>query len=159
MVGLSAFLWVSVHSFSFRGGPVLKLDDKSRVTVPAVHKEILGAPPVHNRLVVSKNPDGCLSLFPLPVWEGFEAELLKLPAQHVGWKRLYVGSATDVTIDTSSRVLIPPELKVWAGLDKTVMFMGVGSYFELWDTARYAEREAKLLESPAPDAVLGMVIG
>ena len=85
---------------------MLALDGKGRVTVPSRFRDVL-METVGGKLVVSKSPDGCLCLFPLPVWEGFEAELLKLPAQHVGWKRLYVGSATDVTIDTSSRDTTP----------------------------------------------------
>lgn len=146
-----------MSSFSFRGGPVLTLDQKGRLTVPARHKEVL-ASTVNSQMVVSKNPDGCLSLFPLPVWEKFEAELLELPDDFVGWRRLFVGSATEVEIDSGSRVLIPPELRTWAGLNEKVKFMGVGAYFELWDLARYDEREAKMLADGRPDALKSMVI-
>ena len=69
----------AVSSFSFRGGPVLLLDQKSRLTVPAKYREVLMTS-VNGQMVVSKNPDGCLSLFPLPVWERFEAELKDLPS-------------------------------------------------------------------------------
>jgi MraZ protein len=113
---------------------------------------------VDGRLVVCKGPDGCLLLFPLPVWEQFEGELRKMTLDGEGWRRLYVGSATDVDIDGSSRVLIPPELRAWAGFDKEVKFMGVGSYFELWDSARYDAREAELLAGPRPEALRNLVI-
>ena len=33
---------------------------------------------VNSQMVIAKNPDGCLSLFPLPVWEQFEADLRKM---------------------------------------------------------------------------------
>ena len=157
MVGLCVYWWDCLSSLSFRGGPVLLLDQKSRLTVPAKYKEVLMST-VGGHLVICKNPDGCLSLFPQPVWEKFEEALLQLSDEFIGWRRLYVGSATDVEIDGGSRVLIPPELRSWAVLDKAVMFMGVGAYFELWDTARYAEREARLLEAPRPEALRGMVI-
>ena len=146
-----------MSAFSFRGGPVLTLDSKGRLTVPARHKEVLMST-VNGQMVVAKNPDGCLSLFPLPVWEKFEAELLELPDEFVGWRRLFVGSATEVEIDGGSRVLIPPELRAWAGLDEKVKFMGVGAYFELWDIARYDEREQKMLADGRPDALKHMVI-
>ncbi len=144
-------------SFNFRGGPVLTLDQKSRLTVPARYRDEL-VEKVAGHMVVCKNPDQCLSLFPLPVWEKFEAELNALSIDNEGWRRLYIGSATDVDIDNGSRVLIPPELRLWAGLDKEVKFMGVGSNFELWDNARYGEREARLIADGRPEAVRNIVI-
>ena len=141
----------------FRGGPVLTLDGKGRITVPVRWRDMLVAT-VQGQLVVAKNPDGCLSLYPLPVWEQFEASLLSLTTEDEAWRRFFVGSATEVEIDSASRVLIPPELRAWAGFDKEVKFMGVGSYFELWDSARYAEQEAKLLAGPRPEAVSRLVI-
>ena len=136
---------------------MLALDGKGRVTVPARFRDVLVAT-VDGRLVVCKGPDGCLLLFPLPVWEQFEGELRKMTLDGEGWRRLYVGSATDVDIDGSSRVLIPPELRAWAGFDKEVKFMGVGSYFEWWDSARYDAREAELLAGPRPEALRNLVI-
>lgn len=112
---------------------------------------------VAGRMVIAKNPDGCLSLYPLPVWEAFEAELRAMPLEQAPWKRLYIGSATDVEIDGGSRVLIPYELREWAGLDREVKFMGVGSYFELWDNARYSAREAELLSGERPEALRKLV--
>jgi MraZ protein len=95
---------------------------------------------------VTKNPAGCLSLYPQPVWDRFEADLIALPESRNALRRLYLGSATEVQIDGSSRVLLPPELREWAGLERDVIFMGMGNSFELWDKARYAAQEAKLLE-------------
>ena len=97
-------------------------------------------------MVVTKNPARCLTLFPRPVWEQFEARLAELPASHDRLRRLFIGSATEVTIDGASRVLLPPELREWAGLERDVIFMGMGNSFELWDKARYAAQEARLLE-------------
>ena len=34
-------------------------------------------------------------------------------------------------------VLLPPELRAWAGLEREVVFMGLGNRFEIWDKARY----------------------
>lgn len=142
---------------SFRGGPVLTLDGKGRLTVPARFRDVLMAT-VNGQMVVCKSPDGCLALYPLPVWEQFEAEMRAWPLELEGWRRLYVGSATDVEIDGGSRVLIPPELRSWAGFDREVKFMGVGAYFELWDSARYDEREARMLASERPEALRNLVI-
>ncbi len=140
----------------FRGGPVVTLDGKGRITVPARWRDELIAT-VGGQMVVAKNPDRCLSLYPLPVWVQFEASLLALASEHDAWRRVFMGSATDVEIDSGSRVLIPPELRVWAGLEKDVKFMGVGSHFELWDQARYAASENTAIDLGRPDVLRNLV--
>ncbi|MCA0240863.1 MAG: division/cell wall cluster transcriptional repressor MraZ [Proteobacteria bacterium] len=135
----------------------MKVDEKGRLTVPSKFATVLAAT-VGGQLVVAKSPDGCLSLYPLPVWEQFEAEMRGWPLEMDGWRRLYVGSASDVEIDGASRVLIPPELRRWAGLEREVKFMGVGAYFELWDSTRYDEREARMLAGERPETLQKAVI-
>lgn len=143
----------------FRGGPVLTLDGKGRITVPSRWREQLMADEaVKGQLVVAKNPDGCLALYPLPVWEKFEAELMGLASENDAWRRLYIGSATEVEIDSGSRVLIPPELRSWARLERDVKFMGVGPHFELWDMALYEQREAQAIAAGRPEPLRNLVI-
>ncbi len=136
---------------------MLALDSKGRLTVPSRWRDLLTTH-VHGQLVVAKNPDGCLSLFPLPVWEQFESHLLALPAADDAWRRLFIGSATDVEIDSAARVLIPPELRSWAALEKDVKFMGVGAHFELWDLARYEAREQAAIAQGRPEPLRNLVI-
>jgi MraZ protein len=143
----------------FRGGPVLTLDGKGRITVPARWREqLMPDPKVSVELIVAKNPDGCLSLYPMDVWEKVEAEVLGLTSEHDAWRRILMGSATEVEIDSGSRVLIPPELRSWARLERDVKFMGVGPHFELWDMARYEEREAQAIAAGRPEPLRNLVI-
>ncbi len=141
----------------FRGGPVLTLDGKGRITVPARWRDVLMAT-VQGQMVVTKNPDGCLSLYPLPVWEAFENNVLALTTEDDAWRRFFIGSATEVELDGAARVLIPPELRAWAGLERDVKFMGVGAYFELWDSARHDARETEALARPRPETLRNLVI-
>ncbi len=141
----------------FRGGPVLTLDGKGRISVPARWRDVLVAT-VQGQMVVAKNPDGCLSLYPLPVWEAFENSVLSLATENDAWRRFFIGSATEVELDGAARVLIPPELRDWAGLVEKVKFMGVGSHFELWDSARHEAREAEALAQGRPEALRHLVI-
>lgn len=53
-------------------------------------------------------------------------------AQASLWKRLLVGFAEEVELDASGRLLISPELRRFAGLDKQTMMVGQGSHFEIW---------------------------
>ncbi len=144
-------------SFAFRGGPVLTLDAKGRLTVPSRYRDVLMST-VEGQMVISKNHAGCLTLFPRPVWDSFEQELVRLPMKHEGWRRLYIGSATDVEIDSGSRVLVPPELRAWAGLGKDLMLVGMGSRMEIWDRERYLANENLTLSQPMPDGLRNMVM-
>ena len=106
--------WGFVSQLAFRGGPVLTLDGKGRLTVPARWRDQLMASD-NGQLIAAKNVDGCLSLYPLSVWNPFEALLLALPSENDAWRRFFIGSATEAEIDSGSRVLLAPELRAWAG--------------------------------------------
>lgn len=92
-------------------------------------------------------------IFPRPAWESFRDRVAALPMSASGWKRVFLGNAMDVDMDASSRVLISPELRAAAGLTRDVMLLGMGSHFELWDASRYAEHEARVMQSPMPEAL------
>ena len=130
----------------------MSLDAKGRLTGPARQREMLLAE-AGPQLTLTKSPAGCLLMFPRPVWNAFREKLVALPMSADGWKRIFLGSAMDVDIDASARVLISPELRAAAGLTKDVLLMGMGSRLELWDPLAYAAQEAKVLESPMPDAL------
>ena len=120
--------------------------------MPARHREVLSAMGV-SQLTITKHPEGSLMIFPRPAWETFREKVAALPMSASGWKRIFLGNAMDVEIDASSRVLIAPELRTAAGLSRDVMLLGMGSHFELWDAARYAEHEAQVMASEMPDAL------
>ena len=61
--------------------------------------------------------------------------------------------------DGASRVLLPPELRAWAGLEREVVFMGMGNRFELWDRARYDAHEAEVLGQDMNAQLSGLFIG
>jgi MraZ protein len=141
-----------VSLFTFRGGPVLTLDAKGRLTVPARYRDVLMAT-VKGQMMISKNPARCLTLWPRPVWDRFEADVLALKMKEEPWVRIFIGSSNEVEIDSGSRVLVPPELREWAGLERDVLFMGVGEKFELWDKTRYETAEALAIAGGLPESL------
>nr|WP_276595232.1 division/cell wall cluster transcriptional repressor MraZ [Roseateles albus] len=151
-VGISADWWVAVANFVFQGASALAMDAKGRLAVPTRHREVLQAL-CAGQLTITKHPDGCLVVFPRSVWEGFRERVAALPMSASGWKRVFLGNAMDVEIDGAARVLISPELRAAAGLQKDVILMGMGSHFELWDAAAYAAHEAQVMQSEMPDAL------
>ena len=105
------------------------------------------------RLTVTKHPHGCLMIFPRPHWESFRDQLAQLPFSQVGVKRVFLGHADDVEMDATSRVLIHPELRTWATLERDVKLLGMGSHFELWAAPAYAAYEARVMQAEASVAL------
>ena len=92
-----------------------------------------------------KSPEGCLKLYPQPIWLELRARLLALPQDAAAWRRFLLGSAQDIELDGAGRFLIAPELRSFAKLQRDLKFMGVGSHFELWDAQVHA-----LITRPPP---------
>ncbi|MBB2486110.1 MULTISPECIES: division/cell wall cluster transcriptional repressor MraZ [Roseateles] len=136
----------------FQGASALAMDAKGRLTVPTRHRELLQGL-CNGQLTITKHPEGCLMVFPRPAWETFRDRIAALPMSAAGWKRVFLGNAQDVEIDSAARVLIAPELRASASLQKDVMLLGMGSHFELWDAAAYAAHEAQVMQSELPDAL------
>jgi MraZ protein len=130
---------------SFQGASVLSLDAKGRLAIPARHRDAL-----MNRcggnLVLTTHPHGCLLVYPQPDWEPIRERILAIPNMNsdaADLRRLLVGNALDESLDGSGRVLIAPELRSWAGLDKQVRLMGMGNNFELWSEAVWQKKQAE----------------
>lgn len=133
------------------------LDGKGRVTIPSRHRDALQQL-CEDKLTITKNPKRCLTIFPRPLWLAFRERLLALPMTYDDWRRVFVGSAQAVEIDGASRVLVAPELREWAGIERDVMLLGLGTRFELWDKLRHEAHEASVLAAGLPDALRDMVL-
>ena len=55
-------------------------------------------------------------------------------------QRMMVGNATEVEMDAQGRVLVPPPLRDYAGLDRQAVLIGQGNKFELWDEAGWNDQ-------------------
>ncbi len=141
----------------FIGISALTLDGKGRMTVPARHRDMLLAQAA-GRLTLTKSPEGCLLMFGDQQWQEFRAKIAALPMSAQGWKRIYLGHATETEIDASGRVLIPPELRAAARIEREIDLIGMGSHFEVWDRATHQAREAAVIEAGMPDAVRDIVV-
>jgi len=126
----------------FQGSSALTLDAKGRLSIPTRHRDALVSQ-VEGRLTLTRHPDGCLLVYPRNVWEKKREQIANFPMGARPLQRLLLGNAQDVEMDGSGRILIAPELRTAAGLVREVMLLGMGSHFELWDSAEWARREAE----------------
>jgi len=127
----------------FQGAAALNLDVKGRMAVPSRHREALSEP-AGGHLVLTAHPHRCLLLYPAPAWEPIRAKILAAPSletQSAMLRRLLVGFAVDAEMDAAGRLLLPPELRQYAGLEKAVWLVGQGSHFEIWSEAGWKQQQ------------------
>ena len=136
----------------FQGASSLNLDAKGRMSIPAKHKDAL-ALQFEGRLTLTRHPHGCILLFPRPTWESHREQIASWPMSARAWQRIFLGSANDVDMDGTGRILISPELRQAVGLQREVMLLGMGSHFEIWDADKLAENEAQAIAGALPDAL------
>ena len=136
----------------FQGASALTLDSKGRMSVPARHRDALVVQG-EGRVTLTKQPDGCLLLFPRPEWEAFRARIAQLPMDAHWWRRIFLGNASEIDLDNSGRILISPELRTAAALEREIILLGMGSHLELWDANSYATKEQAAIANGMPDAL------
>ena len=128
----------------FHGLSALALDDKGRMAVPTKYRETL-MQLCEGKLVMTVNAlsaDHCLWLCPQPQWMKIVAKLNELPAyskQSNSLKHLLLGYAEDIQMDGHGRLLVPPQLREFAGLDKHIALVGQGNKFEIWNKQAWDE--------------------
>ena len=128
----------------FRGRSNHLIDSKGRVSVPARFRDLIktnGDP----RLIVT-NSDQCLAVYAYKEWQEIEEKVsqLSLVDRDIrAYKRFFISGACECSLDSQSRILIPPTLREHAGLEKEVILAGQLKYFEIWDKVRFEEELAK----------------
>lgn len=111
------------------------LDTKGRLIIPAKFREVLG-----EEFVVSKGMDGCLFVYASDDWNAFEQKLTSLPLinkEARQFARFFLAGAATVEVDKQGRILLPAALREFAGLEKDVVLVGVGSRVEIWSKDKW----------------------
>ncbi len=106
------------------------LDGKGRVIIPSRLREGLG-----DSFVITRGLDHCLFVYPNSEWVRLEQKMKQLPftrRDSRAFMRLFFSGAMEVEADKQGRVLIPQNLREYAGIEKDVMFIGVSNRVEIW---------------------------
>lgn len=140
----------------FRGITMLNLDAKGRMAIPSRYRERLLADGVQQLILTLDHRGQCLLLYPLPVWEAIERELIGAPnllAVVDQLKHTLIGHATECELDSQGRILVTGMLRELVGIDRQVALVGLGNKFELWDEATWSERRKDWLRAAQDGAV------
>lgn len=128
----------------FRGINAINVDGKGRLAIPTRYREELIECDSQATLVLTiDTEETCLLLYPLAQWQVIEEKIQRLPsfdpvARRI--QRLLIGHATDVSLDSAGRILLPQVLREYAQLDKHVLMIGQGTKFELWSEGLWDKR-------------------
>lgn len=116
------------------------LDVKGRVNFPARLREDLG-----RSFVITKGLDNCLFVYSLDEWEQLALKIKALPMSKArNLQRFLFAGACEVEPDKQGRVVIPANLREYAGIDKDVMIIGASNRAEIWSRDRWTDSTAEM---------------
>ncbi|MCX7746958.1 MAG: division/cell wall cluster transcriptional repressor MraZ [Clostridia bacterium] len=119
----------------FYGEYLHSIDPKGRVIVPSKFRDGLG-----EKFILTKGLDNCLFAYSSEEWSNLEAKLKSLPFTDKdvrAFVRFFFAGATECELDKQGRILIPQNLREYAGLDKEIYTIGVSTRVEIWDKTRW----------------------
>ncbi|MGI6421886.1 MAG: division/cell wall cluster transcriptional repressor MraZ [Syntrophomonadaceae bacterium] len=111
------------------------LDNKGRITIPSRFRELLG-----ERFVATKGLDNCIFLYPLEEWKSIEEKLQALPLTRAdvrSFVRFFFSGAAELELDKQGRTVLSLNLRNYAGIEKDVSVIGVGSRIEIWASDKW----------------------
>ena len=115
------------------------IDAKGRLTVPAKFRGDLAS-----GTVVTKGIDRCLFLFPTAEFETLAARIRELPITQEEARefrrQMFADAGADIP-DKQGRIIVPPYLREYAGIDNQVIVIGLDTYIEIWPAEAWKNRD------------------
>jgi MraZ protein len=125
----------------FLGEYEVTLDAKGRFLLPVGIKKQLPEGS-GDQFVITRGFEKCLTLYPKKNWDPILAEMSKVSeykAENREFLRYFTMGATLQELDSAGRLLVPPNLKTHAGLEKDVVLVSVINKIEIWDKSKYQQ--------------------
>jgi MraZ protein len=114
------------------------IDAKNRLFIPAKYREEL-TKDQESFMIAKSIRENCLKVYSMSEWEEYVSPILKMErkASEAILRALH-RDATQVTPDSQGRVVLPPSLIEYAGIQKGAVVVGCGKYAEIWSEEAYA---------------------
>lgn len=137
----------------FLGTHQNRLDAKGRVSVPAPYRAslraLVGEDAGPSLILRPSHKHNCIEAWPAPVFHALATPLDRLDMFSEDQEDLAATLYSDAfptDPDKEGRILLPDELVTHAGLKDSVVFMGHGRTFQIWEPAAGARRRAEARE-------------
>lgn len=125
----------------FRGQYSYSIDSKGRISIPAKLRKHL-SPEANDSFILTRGTSECIDVYPMDQWNQMEEKLINLNPfnpDDLKFIRMISQYATDVTLDSQSRILIPQNLLDYAGIQDEVLILGALKKIEIWNPQKYNE--------------------
>lgn len=125
----------------FLGEYEATVDAKGRFLLPAGLKKQLPETG-GDQFVINRGFEKCLTLYPVQTWEPIFMKISTLndfDPKVREFRRQFLNGATSLELDSAGRLLLPPNLKAHAGIEKDIVLVSAVNKIEIWDSARYKE--------------------
>jgi MraZ protein len=116
-----------------------RIDAKGRFMLPAGLKKQL-PPEVQDRFVINRGFEKCLVLYPRNVWKVISDEVNQLNLynkKNRDFVRYFYRGATELVLDSASRLLLPKQLSAYAGIEKEIVLSAFSNRIEIWARGVY----------------------
>ena len=127
-----------------------RLDAKGRVSVPAAFRASLRAMPEGGGLILRPSHNyACIEAWPAAAFTALAASLERLETFAESQEDMAVSLYADAfptEADREGRIILPEHLVAHANLTETVVFMGLGKNFQIWEPAGADRRRAEARE-------------
>lgn len=124
----------------FLGKYAHTLDEKGRLTLPAKFRARLA-----DGLVLTSGIEKCLVVYPMEAFQPLFEKLSALSMADLNaniLRRKLFEYANDVVPDKQNRVLLPQELRDYAGITNEAIVVGVGKWIEIWGPDGWKAQQA-----------------
>ena len=127
-----------------------KADSKGRIMLPAPLKKQISSV-ISDGFVVKRSVfNKCLEIHPMSEWNKIVNQVNQLNRfikKNNDFIRSYMSGLKIVNLDSSSRILIPKDLIVFAGLEKQIVLSSSVNIIEVWDKKEYEISVSKSLKN------------
>ncbi len=130
----------------FRGSSFHTIDSKGRIIIPARFREIIKDGDKTGVMITKM--DKSLLAYTVEGWRKIEEKILSLAEKSESmrrFRRVFIGGASECLCDKQDRILIPAPLRLYAGINKEIVLVGVLDHFEIWSRENW-EKENAVLE-------------
>jgi MraZ protein len=116
------------------------VDNKGRVSVPAVFRGALGVQEGDELVVTRHLKERCVLVYWPAAWDAMKARADELAAPvRAAVRRVTVASAHRVKVDRLGRIQVPLVLRKYAELDGKCFVMGQGDRMEIWAPVQWEQ--------------------
>ena len=125
------------------------LDAKGRVNFPAKLRDELG-----EMFYITKGLDGCLFVYSQAGWAVLAERIRSLPMSRArDIQRFFFGGAAEAEPDKQGRIMIPANLRTFAGLAKDIVIAGTEDHAEIWDKDKWEARMSSVTDEVIAEAI------